>query len=95
MTSEEFPDTVSDDDPAFDIGVSHHARVYDYRLGGKDHYAADRAYAEALDAVYPGVAATARANWDFLGRGPVPVRRGETVPAPGYRHGHPRTRQHP
>jgi hypothetical protein len=30
VTSEEFPDTVSDDDPAFDIGVSHHARVYDY-----------------------------------------------------------------
>lgn len=96
VTSEEFPDTVSDDDPAFDIGVSHHARVYDYWLGGKDHYAADRAYAEALDAVYPGVAATARANRDFLGRA-VRFLAGEAglsqfldigtgIPAPGSTH---------
>lgn len=59
---------VSDDRPAFDTSVSHHARVYDYLLGGKDHYAADRAYAEALEAVYPGMAVAARANRAFLGR---------------------------
>ena len=29
------------------------ARVYDYWLGGKDHYAADRAEAERLLAIYP------------------------------------------
>jgi hypothetical protein len=69
MTSDEFPDTASDDDdPAFDTNVSHHARGYNYLLGGKDHFAADRAYVEAVTAVYPGVAATARANRAFLGR---------------------------
>lgn len=67
-SSEEFPDAVSDDDPAFDTSVSHHARVYDYWLGGKDHYPADRAYGDALDAVMPGIAETARANRAFLGR---------------------------
>ncbi len=29
--------------PDFDIGVPHIARVYDYWLGGKDNFAADRA----------------------------------------------------
>jgi len=35
---------------------------------GKDNYAADRAAAEALLAVYPGAVSTARANRAFLGR---------------------------
>jgi hypothetical protein len=39
----------------------HVARMYDYHLGGKDHYAADRAAAEAVEQsltgrVYGGVA---------------------------------------
>ena len=68
VDSEDFPDTVDDDDPAFDSSVSHHARVYNYLLGGKDHFAADRAHAEALLSVYPGTAAVARANRDFVGR---------------------------
>ena len=29
--------------PALDISVAHQARIYDYLLGGKDNYAADRA----------------------------------------------------
>lgn len=33
--------------PSFDSSVAHVARVYDYLLGGKDNYAADRAAAEA------------------------------------------------
>ena len=42
--------------------------MYDYLLGGKDNYAADReAVAEQLK-VYPGVAFSARANRAFLGR---------------------------
>jgi hypothetical protein len=52
----------------FDTSVAHQARVYDYLLGGKDNYAADRAAAEALLAVYPGAPSTARANRAFLGR---------------------------
>jgi hypothetical protein len=97
MTSDdEVPDTVSDDDPAFDDTVSHHARGYNYLLGGKEHYAADRAYIEAVTAVYPGVAATARANRAFLGRA-VRFMTGEAglsqfldigtgIPAPGSTH---------
>jgi hypothetical protein len=32
--------------PDFDTSVPHIARVYDYRLGGKDNFAADRAMGE-------------------------------------------------
>ena len=52
----------------FDTTKPHQARVYDHLLGGKDNYAADRAAAEALLAVYPGAVYTARANRAFLGR---------------------------
>ena len=42
-------------DPAlFDTGVAHPARVYNYWLGGKDNYAADREAAGALLAPCPG-----------------------------------------
>ena len=68
MNSDEFPPAADDDDPAFNSSVSHHARVYNYWLGGKDHFAADRAYADALTAVYPATATTARENRAFLGR---------------------------
>jgi hypothetical protein len=42
--------------------------MYDYLLGGKDNYAADRAAAEAGLKVWPEGAFTARANRAFLGR---------------------------
>jgi S-adenosyl methyltransferase len=54
--------------PEFDTGVAHQARMYDYLLGGKDNYAADRAATEAALKVYPEWAFTARANRAFLGR---------------------------
>ena len=53
---------------AFDTSVAHQARFYDYLLGGKDNFAADRAYAEAMIAAYPGLLPAARANRAFLGR---------------------------
>jgi hypothetical protein len=53
---------------AIDASVAHQARVYDYLLGGKDHFAADRKYADAVKAAYPGTVAGVRANRDFLGR---------------------------
>jgi S-adenosyl methyltransferase len=37
----------------FDPSTPNIARVYDYWLGGKDNYEADRAEAERLIAVYP------------------------------------------
>jgi len=58
----------SDGVPQFDTSVANQARIYDYLLGGKDNYAADRAAAEAALQIYPEWAFTARANRAFLGR---------------------------
>jgi S-adenosyl methyltransferase len=54
--------------PAFDTSVAHQARIYDYLLGGKDNYAADREAAEATLKVWPEFAFAARSNRAFLGR---------------------------
>jgi hypothetical protein len=56
------------EDPRFDVSVPHIARVYNYWLGGKDHFAADRIAAEQTIAVYPGIRDSARANRAFLAR---------------------------
>jgi hypothetical protein len=53
---------------AFDTSVVHQARMYDYILGGKDNYAADRAAAEAWVKTDPDAAFSARENRRFLGR---------------------------
>ena len=52
----------------FDTSKAHQARVYDYLLGGKDNYAADRAAVEAMLPFYSGMAFSSRANRAFLGR---------------------------
>ena len=52
----------------FDTAKAHQARIYDYLLGGKDNYAADRAAVEAALKVWPELVFTARANRAFLGR---------------------------
>ena len=44
------------------------ARVYDFWLGGKDNYAADRVVAEQVAAAYPDVRAAVRAQRAFLAR---------------------------
>jgi SAM-dependent methyltransferase len=54
--------------PSFDTGIAHPARVYDYLLGGKDNYEADRAAAEELIESSPEVLPVVRANRAFLGR---------------------------
>ena len=46
--------------------VPHIARVYDYWLGGKDHFAADREAAEQVIAAYPGILRDVRAQRAFL-----------------------------
>jgi hypothetical protein len=48
--------------------VPHPARVYDYWLGGKDHYEADRRVGERVIRERPQVVAGARANRAFLSR---------------------------
>jgi hypothetical protein len=67
--------------PAFDTSVAHSARVYDYWLGGKDNFAADRAAAEQVIEVRPAIRTDVRANRAFLGRavrylaGPAGIRQ--------------------
>ena len=55
-------------DLKIDTSVAHPARVYDYWLGGKDNFAADREAAERVLAVTPGLRFRVRANRAFLAR---------------------------
>jgi S-adenosyl methyltransferase len=52
----------------FDPTKPNIARVWDYWLGGKDNFAADRELAEKMLAVHPPTARMARENRQFLGR---------------------------
>src|SRR5579859_6586765 len=52
----------------FDTSVPHIARVYDYWLGGKDNFAADRAMGERTLQAYPNLLYSVRANRAFLVR---------------------------
>jgi hypothetical protein len=52
----------------FDTGTAHVARVYDYWLGGKDNFEADRRYGDDLERRVPSIRITARMNRLFLGR---------------------------
>jgi hypothetical protein len=76
VTTDETPATVqqpastgsSQERPTFDTSVAHIARVYDYWLGGRDNYAADRKAGDAALEAYPYIAAGVRANRAFLAR---------------------------
>ena len=50
----------------FDPSTPNMARVYDYWLGGKDHYAADRAEGDRLLEIYPKLADLVRENRAFI-----------------------------
>jgi predicted O-methyltransferase YrrM len=56
--------------PGLDLrtDVAHSARMYDYYLGGKDNFPADRKAAERVIQAYPQARTNARANRAFLGR---------------------------
>jgi O-methyltransferase involved in polyketide biosynthesis len=56
------------DDPMPDIrpDVPHGARIWNYWLGGKDNYAADREIADAVSAEYPQMASYAVKSRQFL-----------------------------
>jgi hypothetical protein len=51
-----------------DTSVPNVARIYDYILGGKDNFAADRQAAQQLLAALPDIAGTVRDNRAFIGR---------------------------
>ena len=53
---------------SLDVTKPNIARVWDYWLGGKDNFAADRELAEKMLEVHPVSAQMARENRDFLGR---------------------------
>ena len=51
-----------------DVSRAHAARMYDFYLGGKDHFAADRATAAKAMASWQSVRTAVRENRAFLGR---------------------------
>jgi SAM-dependent methyltransferase len=84
------------DPPPFDTTVPHPSRMYDYLLGGKDNFAADRDAADQLVAIAPATPTAVRENRAFLGRavrylaGEVGVRQfldiGTGIPAADNTH---------
>jgi hypothetical protein len=54
--------------PEIDVSRAHSARMYDYYLGGKDHFAADRTTAEKAMRSWGSVRTAVRENRAFLGR---------------------------
>src|SRR5258708_11264224 len=66
---------MSEEAPATDAGAAkidtsrpHAARVYDYFIGGKNHFAADRAMGDQVLRAWPSVRVGAREQRKFLGR---------------------------
>ncbi|SHN74306.1 SAM-dependent methyltransferase [Cryptosporangium aurantiacum] len=55
-------------DTKIDISVPHSARIWNYWLGGKDHFAADRAAGDEVLAHIPDIPLGARAERAFLKR---------------------------
>jgi hypothetical protein len=64
----EDPTAESQPDPGFDTSVSHSARIWNYWLGGKDNYAADREAGDRVAAMLPIIVTQAREDRAFLGR---------------------------
>jgi hypothetical protein len=60
--------TGGDGIPVIDPSRAHPARIYDYWLGGKDNFAADREAGELALQAYPDLAQAIRSNRAFLGR---------------------------
>ena len=62
-------DLAADDaPPKIDTTVAHIARVYDYWLGGKDHFVVDRAVGVKVLEIHPETVLSVRANRAFLAR---------------------------
>ena len=54
--------------PRLDTSSAHSARVWNYLLGGKDNFAADREVGDMILQMFPGIAHIARLQRRFLGR---------------------------
>jgi hypothetical protein len=55
-------------DQDIDTGSAHSARIYDYIIGGRDHYPADREAGDAMVREWPALPVHMRANRDFMNR---------------------------
>ncbi|WP_314177853.1 SAM-dependent methyltransferase [Streptomyces winkii] len=62
------PLIVGRDVPRAASGVPHSARMWDYWLGGKDHYEVDRRAGETAREAYPGIVDIARTSRAMLAR---------------------------
>ena len=81
--------------PEINVTVAHPARVYDYLLGGKDNFAADRARRRGRLKAIPSARGSGRAE-PRLPRPcrPLPGRGGGHQAVPRHRHRHPHGGQH-
>ncbi|MFE0764879.1 SAM-dependent methyltransferase [Streptomyces smyrnaeus] len=57
---------IGDEQRPLNTGTAHSARVYDYILGGKNHYEADVAAGDAMIQVWPALPVHMRANRAFM-----------------------------
>ncbi|WP_460370853.1 SAM-dependent methyltransferase, partial [Actinocorallia lasiicapitis] len=57
---------MSEQVPQLDTSVPHAARIWNYWMGGKDNFAADRAAGDAVAGVYPEIVTMARQSRPFL-----------------------------
>jgi trans-aconitate methyltransferase len=57
---------IAQEPPPYDTTVAHPARVYNYWLGGKDNFEADRVVGEQTKAAYPDIVSGVRAQRAFL-----------------------------
>ncbi|MEW9528908.1 SAM-dependent methyltransferase [Microbispora sp. NPDC049125] len=68
MTDNDFPVASQEPSPKIDVTVPHSARVWNYFLGGKDHFPIDREAGDQARQVFPQIVDIARADRAFLGR---------------------------
>ncbi len=68
LTGDDFDGVESWLPPEIDTSVPHPARRYDYWLGGKDNFAADRQSGDAIEAAFPTIRLAVLENRRFLGR---------------------------
>lgn len=66
-------------EPKVDTSVAHNARVWNYWLGGKDNFAADRAVGDQIAAIFPQIVTIARADRAFLGRAVTTLAAGTGI----------------
>lgn len=70
---------MTDATPAIDSTVPHSARVWNYWLGGKDHYPVDRELGEQIEQAFPEIVEIARADRQFIIRSITHLAKEEGV----------------